>query len=105
MGVGALSPWAKSPTTTKEEGRSKNKDRNRGGRQINGGGERGKPRSHQTQCFWRKSSLRMQQEKVVYTLSSNRRVRSEVKAMGVAGNCGHAEEATQTGGGEAEAGL
>lgn len=47
----------------------------------------------------------MQQEKVVYTLSSNRRVRSEVKAMGVAGNCGHAEEATQTGGGEAEAGL
>lgn len=45
-------------------------------------------------------------EKVIYALSSTRRrVRSKAKATGVAGSRGHAAEATQTRGGEAEARL
>lgn len=47
----ALSPWVKSPTTTKEEGMSKEQKQTgtEGGRQINRAGEGGEPHRHQTQ--------------------------------------------------------
>lgn len=46
-------------------------------------------------CFWGKGTLQMWQEKVIYALNSTRRrVRSEVKVTGVAGDGGHTAEAT-----------